>query len=51
MMKVDTPPRLTPAMREAVLDLQRLVKQHYPEASFQVVRSPDNDHSIDIWQR
>ena len=47
-MKTERQPRLTPPMRAAVLELEGLVRQQYPDASFRIMRSPDDERSVDV---
>lgn len=41
--------QLRPRIQAAVEDLKGLVKQRYPEATFQVRRSPEDPRSIQLW--
>ena len=42
MIEAERQPRLTPRMQAAVDELKGLVRDSYPNASFQVARSPEN---------
>jgi len=48
-MSAEREVRLRPCMQAAVEDLKSLVQQRYPEATFQVRRSPEDPKSIYLW--
>ena len=47
-MKNEQQPRLSPEMQRAVTELEGLVKQRYPDATFQVRRSVEDPHIIHL---
>ncbi len=47
-MKTERAPRLAPRMQRAIEELKGLVRQHYPDASFRVTRSPEDRRVIDL---
>lgn len=48
MMKSEREPRVSPRMQRAVEELKGLVRERYPQATFQVTRSPDDRRSIHV---
>lgn len=48
-MKTEREPRLSPRMQQAIEELKGLVREHYPDATFQVARSPEDPHIIHLW--
>ena len=47
-MRQEREPRLTPRMRQAVEELKGLVRQRYPDATFQVARSPEEPGTVHL---
>lgn len=47
-MKTERAVRLSPGMTRAIEELKRLVQTDYPEATFRVTRSPDDDRTIHL---
>lgn len=48
MTKVEREPKLAPRMREAIMELKGRIRDHYPDAAFQVTRSPENPRIIHL---
>jgi hypothetical protein len=46
MMKTERAPRLAPRMQAAVEELKGLVQERYPDATFQVTRSPEDRKTV-----
>lgn len=47
-MRTERTPKLRPRMEQAVTELQDLVRQRYPEATFRVSRSPEDPRIIHL---
>ena len=47
-MRHEQEPRLSPRMQRAVTELEELVKERYPEATFQVRRSSEDPRTIHL---
>src|SRR5438105_2908402 len=47
-MKPGQEPRLSPRMQQAIAELKQLVRQRYPEASFQVARSWEDPRIVHL---
>ena len=45
-MGTEREPKLTPRMREALSELEGLIREHYPDAVFRVTRSPDDTRAV-----
>lgn len=45
-MSVERGPDVSPRLHAALEELKGLVRQHYPEATFQIVPSPENPETI-----
>ena len=48
-MRRESEPRLRPRMRQAVEELKGLVRQHYPDATFRLSRSPEEPRALHLW--
>src|SRR5947209_16488883 len=48
-MKSEREPRLRPRMQAAVDELKGLLRELYPDATFQVLRSPEDSRSVFLW--
>ena len=48
-MKAEQEPRLGPRMHAAVEELKALVRQHYPDATFEVASSPEEPCIVHLW--
>src|SRR5919205_2806796 len=47
-MRQGSEPKLRPRMRQAVEELKGLVREHYPDATFQVARSPEEPGTVHL---
>ena len=47
-MRQESEPKLQPRMRQAVEELKGLVREHYPDATFQVARSPEEPGTVHL---
>ena len=45
-MTVERKPEFTPAMQNALSELQGLISKRYPDATFRVTRSPENPKTV-----
>ncbi len=45
-MKTEREPKLAPRMQTAIEELKGLVRERYPDATFQVTRSPEDQKTI-----
>ena len=49
MIRTQREPKLSPRMQAAVDELKRLVREHYPDATFRVVRSAEAPRIVHLW--
>ena len=47
-MRTQHEPKLRPRMQRAIEELKHLVREHYPDATFSIERSPDNPRVIHL---
>lgn len=47
-MKHEHEPRLSPRMQRGIDELKRLIQQRYPDATFQVTRSPEDRRIVHL---
>lgn len=45
-MKREREPKLSARMESAIEELKGLIRQHYPDATFKITRSPENKNTI-----
>lgn len=45
-MRAEREPKLSPRMQAALEELKGLVRERYPEATFQITRSPEDEKTI-----
>ncbi len=46
MIKTEREPKLAPRLQAAVEELKGLVREHYPQATFRVTRSPEDRKTV-----
>ena len=45
-MSAERAPRVSPTMGAAIVELQELVRERYPDATFEIGRSPENPETV-----
>jgi hypothetical protein len=47
-MSTEREPKLRPRMHHAIAEIEELILQHYPDATFQVTRSPEDRRIVHL---